>query len=86
MAIATQLTNAKAGLTSLQSRLTSGSTDLSNDPSDPDLQMLSGLKEKLSTAEAETAAAKGPWRQQPEDAGATGEYGDPSQADERRDR
>ena len=59
MAIATQLTNARAGLTSLQSRLTSGSTDLSNDPSDPDLQMLSGLKEKLSTAEAETASAKG---------------------------
>ena len=59
MAIAQELTNAQAGLTALQSRLTSGSTDLSNDPSDPDLQILSGLKEKLSTAEADVAAAKG---------------------------
>ena len=59
MAIAQELSSARAGLTALQSRLTSGSTDLSNDPSDPDLQILSGLKEKLSTAEAEIAAAKG---------------------------
>ena len=59
MAIGTELSNARAGLTALQSRLTSGSTDLSNDPSDPDLQILSGLKEKLSSAEAELAAAKG---------------------------
>ena len=59
MAIAEELSSARAGLTALQSRLTSGSTDLSNDPSDPDLQILSGLKEKLSTAEAEIAASKG---------------------------
>src|ERR1700689_1391545 len=59
MALATELTSTKAGLTALQSRLTSGSTDLSNDPSDPDLQILSGLKEKLSAAEADVAAAKG---------------------------
>jgi polysaccharide biosynthesis transport protein len=59
MAIGSELSTARAGLTALQSRLTSGSTDLSNDPSDPDLQMLSGLKEKLSTAESESAAAKG---------------------------
>ena len=59
MAIASELSGARAGLTALQSRLTSGSTDLSNDPSDPDLQILSGLKEKLSSAEAEIAAAKG---------------------------
>jgi polysaccharide biosynthesis transport protein len=39
--------------------LTSGSTELSNDPSDPDLQILSGLKEKLSTAETDIAASKG---------------------------
>src|SRR5580704_6447565 len=58
-AIGSELSNARAGLTALQSRLTSGSTDLSNDPSDPDLQILSGLKEKLSSAEAELAAAKG---------------------------
>jgi polysaccharide biosynthesis transport protein len=59
MALGSELTSAKAGLTALQSRLTSGSTDLSNDPTDPDLQMLAGLKEKLSSAEAELAAAKG---------------------------
>ncbi|HEY5205754.1 MAG TPA: hypothetical protein VIJ63_14290 [Roseiarcus sp.] len=59
MAIGAELTSARAGLTALQSRLTSGSTDLSNDPSDPDLQILSGLKEKLASAEAEVAAAKG---------------------------
>ncbi|HEY3622887.1 MAG TPA: hypothetical protein VGL12_10950 [Roseiarcus sp.] len=59
MAIATELSGARAGLTALQSRLTSGSTNLSNDPSDPDLQILSGLKEKLSTAESENAVSKG---------------------------
>jgi polysaccharide biosynthesis transport protein len=59
MAIAQELSNARAGLTALQSRLTTDSTDLSNDPSDPDLQILAGLKEKLSSAEAEIAASKG---------------------------
>ena len=59
MAIAQELSTARASLTALQSRLTSGSTDLSNDPADPDLQILSGLKEKLTTAEAEIGAAKG---------------------------
>jgi polysaccharide biosynthesis transport protein len=59
MAIAQELSGARAGLTALQSRLTSGSTDLSNDPSDPDLQILNGLKEKLSTAETDIAASKG---------------------------
>ena len=59
MAIGAELTSTEAALTALQSRLTSGSTDLSNDPSDPDLQILSGVKEKLSSAEADVAAAKG---------------------------
>jgi polysaccharide biosynthesis transport protein len=59
MAVAQELTSAKAGLTALQSRLTSGSTDLSNDPADPDLQILSGLKEKLASAETDVASAKG---------------------------
>jgi succinoglycan biosynthesis transport protein ExoP len=59
MAIAQELSGARAGLTALQSRLTSGSTDLSNDPSDPDLQILAGLKERLSTAETEIVASKG---------------------------
>jgi polysaccharide biosynthesis transport protein len=59
MAIAQDLSTARAAMTALQSRLTSGSTDISNDPADPDLQILSALKEKLSTAEAELAASKG---------------------------
>jgi protein tyrosine kinase modulator len=59
MAIVTELSNTRAGLNALQSRLTSGSTDLSNDPSDPDLQILSGLKEKLSSAETDIVASKG---------------------------
>jgi uncharacterized protein involved in exopolysaccharide biosynthesis len=59
IAIASDLSNARAGLVILQSRLVSGSTDLSNDPSDPNLQILAGLKEKLTTAEAEIAASKG---------------------------
>ncbi len=59
MAIAQELSTARAGLTALQSRLSSNSTDLSNDPADPDLQVLSGLKEKLATAEAELSASKG---------------------------
>ena len=60
MAIGSELSTARAGLTALQSRLSSGSTDLSNDPSDPDLQILSGLKEKLSTAESEWPPPRAP--------------------------
>ena len=59
MAIATELSGARAGLTALQTRLASGSTDLSNDPSDPDLQILGGLKEKVSAAETDNAVSKG---------------------------
>jgi uncharacterized protein involved in exopolysaccharide biosynthesis len=59
MAVAQELSSARASLTTLQSRLTTGSTDLSNDPADPDLQILAGLREKMTTAEAEIAAAKG---------------------------
>jgi uncharacterized protein involved in exopolysaccharide biosynthesis len=59
MAISDQLSNARGALTSLRSRLTSGSTDLSNDPQDPDLQILSGLKEKLANEEGNIAASKG---------------------------
>ena len=40
MSIANELSTSRAGLTALQSRLASSSTDLSNDPSDPDLQIL----------------------------------------------
>ena len=59
MAISAELSSATASLTAMQSRLASGSTELSNDPSDPDLQVLAGLKEKLSTTEAGIEAAKG---------------------------
>jgi polysaccharide biosynthesis transport protein len=59
MAISTELSQATSVVTALQSRLTSGSTDLSNDPTDPDLQILANLKEKLSTAEATIDAVKG---------------------------
>ena len=59
MAIAAELSSVTALLTVLQSRLASGSTDLSNDPSDPDLQILAGLKERLSTTEAGIESAKG---------------------------
>jgi polysaccharide biosynthesis transport protein len=59
MSISDQLSNARAGLTALRSRLIGGSTDLSNDPTDPDLQILSGLKERLTTSESDIAASKG---------------------------
>ena len=58
MAISQNLSATKSGLVILQNCLASGSTDLSNDPSDPDLQILAALKEKLSTAEATVAASK----------------------------
>jgi succinoglycan biosynthesis transport protein ExoP len=59
MAIGDELSNARAALTTLQSRLASNSTDLPNDPSDPDLKLLAGLKDRLMTAEGDMAAAKG---------------------------
>jgi polysaccharide biosynthesis transport protein len=59
MAISAQLSTARAELNTLQSRLASGSTDLSNDPSDPDLQVLAGLKEKVSTSQSTIETAKG---------------------------
>ena len=59
MSISGQLSTARAQLTMMQTRLTSGSTDLSNDPGDPDLQILAGLKEKAVTSEAAIETAKG---------------------------
>jgi succinoglycan biosynthesis transport protein ExoP len=59
MSISGQLSSARAQLTTLQTRLASGSTDLSNDPSDPDLQILAGLKEKVSGSETAIESAKG---------------------------
>jgi len=49
-AINQELSNARATLTIMQTRLDSGVTNLSTDPSDPDLQVLNGLKEKLTAA------------------------------------
>jgi polysaccharide biosynthesis transport protein len=59
MAISAEVSNARAQLNTLQSRLASGSTDLSNDPSDPDLQILAGLKEKVTTSQSAIETAKG---------------------------
>ena len=59
MAISAELSQATAALTALQSRLTSGSTELSNDPTDPDLQILAALKEKQSNSEAAIETSKG---------------------------
>ena len=84
MAISQQLFAARAQINTLQSRLTSGSTDLSNDPSDPDLQIVSGLKEKLSSSQLPSRPPRARWLQQSEDDGRTGEYRLASQADRRR--
>ena len=52
------LASNRALLTALQTRLASGSTDLASDPSDPDLQMINTLKDKISNIEAEIDAGK----------------------------
>ncbi len=59
MALSAQLSAARAEVNTLQSRLASSSTDLTNDPSDPDLQILAGLKEKMSSSQLAIEAAKG---------------------------
>ncbi len=59
MAITRNLSSTKANLSMLQSRLSSGATDLSIDPSDPDLQVLAALKDKLSSMETSVASIKG---------------------------
>ena len=53
------LSAAKANLTLLQNQLSNDTTDLSVDPSDPDLQLLAGLKEKLSSGELWVELVKG---------------------------
>jgi uncharacterized protein involved in exopolysaccharide biosynthesis len=58
MSISTELENARSALRSLETRLASGSTDISLDPSDPDLQLLAGFKEKLSEAQTAMETAK----------------------------
>jgi polysaccharide biosynthesis transport protein len=57
-AVSQQLSTAKAALTAMQTRLDSGSTDITMDPSDPDLQMVNSLKEKLTSSLVAADAAK----------------------------
>lgn len=58
MAITQDLSSNRAALTALESRLASGSTTLTTDPSDPDLQLLNELKEKLLTAQSSVELAR----------------------------
>ncbi len=57
-AITQDLSNNRAFLAALQSRLDSGSTDLANDPSDPDLQFINTLKVRIASSESEIETAK----------------------------
>ena len=57
-AINQELSSARAALTIMQTRLDSGATNLSVDPSDPDLQVVNGLKEKLAAALVAVEAVK----------------------------
>lgn len=57
-AVTADLANAHGLLTSLQSRLASGTMDLAMDPNDPDLQMINSLKEKTASSQAEIEAVK----------------------------
>jgi succinoglycan biosynthesis transport protein ExoP len=57
-AVTADLATSRGLLTALQSRLASGSSDPAIDPSDPDLQMINGLKDKISSAQAEIEAVK----------------------------
>jgi polysaccharide biosynthesis transport protein len=58
MSISQDLQSNRAVLTALQSRLSSGNTNLAVDPSDPDLRLLNGLKEKLTTLQTEVETGK----------------------------
>ena len=58
MSISTELSGNRGALTAMESRLASGDTNLSSDPSDPDLQLVSGLKEKLTAEQASIETGK----------------------------
>jgi polysaccharide biosynthesis transport protein len=58
MSISQDLQSNRAVLTALQSRLSSGNTNLAVDPSDPDLQLLNGMKEKLTILQTEVETGK----------------------------
>lgn len=56
--VSEQLMSSKAALTAMQTRLASGDTNLSADPSDPDLQLVNSMKDKLIAAQTSVEAAK----------------------------
>jgi polysaccharide biosynthesis transport protein len=58
MAISQELSGGRAAVTLMQSRLASGDTNLSSDPSDPDLQVVNALKQKLIAAQASVETGK----------------------------
>jgi succinoglycan biosynthesis transport protein ExoP len=58
MAISQELSNSRASVTVMQTRLASGDTNLATDPSDPDLQSLASLKDKLLTAQTAVESVK----------------------------
>jgi polysaccharide biosynthesis transport protein len=58
MAISQELSNSKASVTVMQTRLASNDTNLASDPSDPDLQSLATLKDKLLTAQTAVESVK----------------------------
>ena len=58
MAISQELSNSKASVTVMQSCLASDDTNLATDPSDPDLQLLASLKDKLLTAQTAVESVK----------------------------
>jgi succinoglycan biosynthesis transport protein ExoP len=58
MTISQELSNSRASVTVMQSRLASNDTNLATDPSDPDLQSLATLKDKLLTAQTAVESVK----------------------------
>ena len=58
MAISQELSNSRASVTVMQTRLASNDTNLATDPSDPDLQSLATLKDKLLTAQTAVELVK----------------------------
>jgi uncharacterized protein involved in exopolysaccharide biosynthesis len=57
-AVTADLNSNREVLYALQSRLESGSTDMTNDPSDPDLQMINSLKDRIASSLGEIESAK----------------------------
>jgi polysaccharide biosynthesis transport protein len=58
MSVSQELEAGRTALSVLQTRLASGDTNLSSDPSDPDLQLVNSLKDKLVEAQTVVETAK----------------------------